>query len=1240
MSTTISNEPRGPVAWVLTRDDLMNMIEVMRSSIAVVMDHETTGLDEHAVTGGLSNGGVAARVSMTSLTLPQRDAEGNWDGEEPPTFILPLSHPRSPFLGEWAKVLRLVARVMKKYKLPYVNAHPKFDARWTLATTGIDIAPLIEWDVLSAAHLIDETKSTALKEVVPRVFGVERWDDHDLSYPGASEEVDFWELGEYACIARGQLVTTHLGNVPIEKVTTDHLLWDGVEWVKHNGVISKGTQPVLTLENGLTGTPDHLVLTQEGDYACLHSIASGARRAATPTCEVARGGLLDPDRKNLDREASQDCGGEMLLMRKGMGQAHERTPATESRVPVPVGRQVQPGPSGKGSQGPVPRNDATLHPEHENIKESRGQRNKVSLQGLGALHSMGVSKSPSPNLSGGDVRPDRRERTLRTGKPAVSGLHRASNEYQTKRTCGVHGADGCPRSPVAPGENGSTRVPAVEGRPDTETPARENGGRSDNGTVQSSEVFDILNAGPRHRFEVSGTIVSNCRDTYWVFRLWFWQLGKLFLDPSQPFYEPIGEEEVADARLGLVAKYVSMPTARCLGMLEQTGIRLDIPYTRNLLAERSETAEERLDWLAERYSLDRGKASTATASLWFKQLTERAIEDGELHLMSMTKSGNPQWTKHILAKQARRGSETAQAILDQRDSEKQAQFMRSWLEKVTPDGRVHSTYRAGHVATGRLCISPDSLIEMPRDMTKYPDGVPLRDVKVGDWVYSFDHHMELTLRQVEWVGATKVDRTVIVTFENSAGEQRTLQSTPDHLVRLYNGDWRHAEYLLRNVPEDGAGPRVLSMVRRGWKEPTGNDRYLTFFPHSNSRHAPPSVVPGARYGSTSGGRNTEHRWVMEKVLGRKLSTKWDVNHRDGNKVNNHPDNLEYLPASEHRSNSHRDGTWGKEQPGTETYIGPNDFRVVSIEEGPVVEVWDMTIPEDHQFIANGIVVHNSSASPNMQQVSKKLRAAFIPSDGYYLADLDYSQLELRVAAYISRCEPMMEAYAAGKDLHALFAADQMTRRLPKGSPPVQIQDVPPEERQKAKAGNFGLLYLQTAFGFMTYAEQVYGVEMTEPEAHEVYDGFFQTWDGMHEWHQRTIREAERVGYTVSPIGRRRNLPSLYDSNEYFRLEAQRQAVNSPVQGFGSDLMQMAIASIYGQMPGMARVPRVRPVATVHDSLVAEVPVDAWEETIELCQERMTNLNPFLRKMGVEMDVPLAADATCGTRWSLTDIQDE
>jgi len=202
---------------------------------------------------------------------------------------------------------------------------------------------------------------------------------------------------------------------------------------------------------------------------------------------------------------------------------------------------------------------------------------------------------------------------------------------------------------------------------------------------------------------------------------------------------------------------------------------------------------------------------------------------------------------------------------------------------------------------------------------------------------------------------------------------------------------------------------------------------------------------------------------------------------------------------------------------------------------------------------------------------------------------------------------------------------------------VPLEEITADERQGAKSANFGLLYLQSPEGFRNYAESVYGVVLTEQEAVDFYNAFFEKWTGMREWHEETKRKVRRDGYIVSPIGRVRRLPGIWDSARYMQEEAERQAVNSPVQGLASDLMQMAAADIQGLLPGTKAVPRTRLVATVHDSVVAEVPIDGWEEACAEVVRRMENAGKWLLKLGVDFDVPIKADFTVGTRWSLDDI---
>lgn len=650
--------------------------------------------------------------------------------------------------------------------------------------------------------------------------------------------------------------------------------------------------------------------------------------------------------------------------------------------------------------------------------------------------------------------------------------------------------------------------------------------------------------------------------------------------------------------------------------IEDRGLLLDHGQALDELNQVEETYRTTIDALERLHPGIEGESSVAGGSLWFRTAMDRAVELGEARVVDRTPKGVPSWSASALKRQT--GSRTASLVLEARDALKQAEFIRSWETLTGLDGALHPTYRVTSTVTGRLsCLAPDTLIDMPRDLTRHPLGVPISEVKTGDWVYSFDVDMRLTLRQVSWVGPTKTARTVVVTFENSDGEVRRLTCTPDHLVRMYDGSWRHAAYLMR-----GASKMVLSMVRRSWSGTT-EDRYIQFFPHSNSRHTPPSVSDGARYGTTSGGKSKEHRWVMSQVLGRRLSTKWDVNHIDGNKSNNHPSNLEYLSREDHRRQTHADGTFGKSQPWAEVFTGKNDFRVVSVEEGPVTEVWDMTVPEDHQFVANGIVVHNC-ANPNLQQVARKQTHLFVPRPGNLFVYADLSQAELRVIAHLSRSEPMRQAFRDGKDLHRLVVS-ALTGKDP--------EDVTAEERQLGKAINFGFAFGMGPRKFEGYARDNYGVELTTEEAYDAHAVYMETWQ-LRQWHAEVDAWLQEYGEIDSLVGRTRHLADeVWSRDRYLEGEAFRQGINSPVQGLIPDMLLMGLTEFSRQV--YLRPPLVAPlVATVHDSALGEAPEDEAVEVRDILADSLTRgiCERLDERFGVTLAVPLVVEASVQTRW--------
>lgn len=671
-----SHTPCGPITWVWGKEDLKSLVKAIHASQKVVMDLETTGLDEYAEAGGDTNGGYPARIVLASLTLPsaERAAAGayNWrtfDGEQPMTYLVPLSHPASPLLGAWRKVMAIIGRGINRSGKPFVNANIKFDARWVFAQAGVDLSDRIEWDTTVSSQLVDTEARTRLKIRAARDFGIEEWDDFDLSTPGAAEQVDLIQLGEYAA-----------------------------------------------------------------------------------------------------------------------------------------------------------------------------------------------------------------------------------------------------------------------------------------------------------------------RDTYYTWKIEEEHRDQMFLTGDE---EPFDSDDIQMARLGKVATYVSMPTVKTLTKVEQRGFLLDVDWVHAKIEEMDSLRLKACEDILGLYGTAPAPApakdgvTTAATSKWFQGFVAQAIEAGDLRVTARTDSGNAQWNKAVLIAQQRQGSPAADALLRHRDATKTLEFLRSWLELRDPNNVIHATYNVGFVKTGRL----------------------------------------------------------------------------------------------------------------------------------------------------------------------------------------------------------------------------------------------------------------SSSNPNVQQISSRLKPAFIPRPGHVLLDLDYSQVELRVAAFISRSQPMIEAFQRGDDLHRLLAA-KIAGKAP--------EDVTSLERKRAKAGNFGLLYGMSPGGFQSYAATAYDVSLTLAEAQAVHSAFFEMWDGMRQWHERAKRRAYERGYVTSPIGRTQWLSDLYSKSSFKSSHAERNALNSPVQGFGSDLMQMAAASIMGTLPGypLPRVEGAHVVATVHDEICIEVPEDRWQEILIECKRRMEDVNVFLRPLDCRMDVPVVAGPSAGTRWGVHDLHDE
>jgi DNA polymerase I-like protein with 3'-5' exonuclease and polymerase domains len=232
----------------------------------------------------------------------------------------------------------------------------------------------------------------------------------------------------------------------------------------------------------------------------------------------------------------------------------------------------------------------------------------------------------------------------------------------------------------------------------------------------------------------------------------------------------------------------------------------------------------------------------------------------------------------------------------------------------------------------------------------------------------------------------------------------------------------------------------------------------------------------------------------------------------------------------------------------------------------------------------------SSSDPNMQNISRgEIRGAFIAAPKCRLVIADYSQIELRAAAVIAKDENMLAAYQSGEDIHARTAASVL------GKP---IKKVTKQDRQLAKAVNFGLLYGQSPEGLVRYAKSGFEVDLTDEEAKDLHEKFFAAYQGLKKWHKEARAKA---GSTVNEVrtlfGRRKLLPPYAKDTFWSRFSAG--FLNMVVQGTCADGLKQAMVQLADKLPDEAHM-----VGTVHDELIVECPVKMADEVCQLTEETM------------------------------------
>ena len=255
----------------------------------------------------------------------------------------------------------------------------------------------------------------------------------------------------------------------------------------------------------------------------------------------------------------------------------------------------------------------------------------------------------------------------------------------------------------------------------------------------------------------------------------------------------------------------------------------------------------------------------------------------------------------------------------------------------------------------------------------------------------------------------------------------------------------------------------------------------------------------------------------------------------------------------------------------------------------------------------------SSTTPNLQNIpirtddGREIRRAFIADEGDLFISADYSQIELRLLANLSKDEAMISSFLSGTDFHTATAA--LIYKVP-------VEEVTDQQRRNAKTANFGIVYGISAFGL---SERL-GIPRAEAKA--LIDGYFASYPGVSRYIEDSIREAREKGYVTTIMGRRRYLPDINSRNAVVRGYAERNAVNAPIQGSAADIIKKAMIDIYREMTG--RKLRSRMIMQVHDELIFNVVPDELEVMQQMITEKM--MNAYCGK------VPLEVSAGVATNW--------
>jgi DNA polymerase-1 len=300
-----------------------------------------------------------------------------------------------------------------------------------------------------------------------------------------------------------------------------------------------------------------------------------------------------------------------------------------------------------------------------------------------------------------------------------------------------------------------------------------------------------------------------------------------------------------------------------------------------------------------------------------------------------------------------------------------------------------------------------------------------------------------------------------------------------------------------------------------------------------------------------------------------------------------------------------------------------EYRELTKLLGTYIDTMPQLLDEDGrlhaEFVQTGTTTGRmASINPNLQNIpirserGRAIREAFGAPKGYVLAALDYSQIELRLAAILSKDEKLIDIFKRGGDVHREVASAVFHK---------DANDITDNERRNAKAINFGMLY---GMGVNALRQSIGG---TLAEAHDFFDTYFKTFKTLGEYLETIKGFARKNGYTETLYGRRRQFPEMKSPLPYVRAQAERMAINAPIQGTQSDIIKRAMVVIDEKLKSSGDTD-VFIVLQIHDELVFEIPEDKAARIIPMLKQEMETVLPSELSEGV----PIIVDAKAGPDW--------